>query len=96
MCPFKLFLPSPVPTELFFGSELPAGKWSHCQAWGWMSQSLRACWTPLPRQYLILTLIRWPWWGEKRHLYLWNLQTSGFQKLNPANLHLMCHWGSKG
>lgn len=34
--PAQLFLSSPVPTALFFGSELLLGS----QDWGWMSQSL--------------------------------------------------------
>lgn len=37
MCPPRLFLPSRVPTELFFGSELLLWEQSCCQGWGWMS-----------------------------------------------------------
>lgn len=58
MCRIELFLPSPVPTELFFGSELLPGKWSYSQGWGWMSRSLRASWPPLPSLCLSLTLTK--------------------------------------
>lgn len=54
----KLFLPSPVPRELFSDSELLPGERSCCQGWEWVSCSLGASWTPLPRQHRILTLIK--------------------------------------
>lgn len=47
MCPPNLFLPSPVPTELFFGSEFLPGKWSRCQGWGWRA----GAWEPLGRPH---------------------------------------------
>lgn len=48
MCPVGLFLPSPVLTGLFFGSELPPGKRSCCQGWGWVSRSLQPPGPPCP------------------------------------------------
>ena len=35
MCPPKLFLLGPVPTEPFSGCELLPGEQSRCQGWGW-------------------------------------------------------------
>lgn len=112
MCPTELFLPSPVPTELFFGSEFPPGKQSHCQGWGWVSWSLRASWTPLPRRYLILTLTkvcnsraerpskrvcRRRTWGEKRGTCTSvTCKLQASRSSNPADFHLACHWGSTG
>lgn len=57
MCPPRLFLPSPVPTELRFGSKSPPAEWSLLPAPGVDEPAPHGLLGSFSRQHLILTLI---------------------------------------